>query len=112
MAALVPGITRAGEGQDGVAWNILGHRYWIKAECEATFCFETLDPPGTFVPQHIHPTQDEFIHMLDGILDLQLGDAKVQARAGDLVVCLGAGDITTWAHALPAQLEALPEAPR
>ena len=29
------------------------------------------------------------------------------ARAGDLVVCLGAGDITTWAHALPAQLEAL-----
>ena len=29
------------------------------------------------------------------------------ARRGDLVVCLGAGDITTWAHALPAQLEAL-----
>jgi UDP-N-acetylmuramate--alanine ligase len=29
------------------------------------------------------------------------------AKAGDLVVCLGAGDITTWAHALPAQLEAL-----
>ena len=29
------------------------------------------------------------------------------AKAGDLVVCLGAGDITTWAQALPAQLEAL-----
>jgi hypothetical protein len=27
--------------------------------------------------------------------------------AGDLVVCLGAGDITTWAYALPGQLEAL-----
>jgi UDP-N-acetylmuramate--alanine ligase len=30
-----------------------------------------------------------------------------EARAGDLVVCLGAGDITAWAYALPAQLEAL-----
>jgi UDP-N-acetylmuramate--alanine ligase len=29
------------------------------------------------------------------------------ARTGDLVVCLGAGDITTWANALPGQLEAL-----
>ena len=30
-----------------------------------------------------------------------------EAAAGDLVVCLGAGDITAWAHALPGQLEAL-----
>jgi UDP-N-acetylmuramate--alanine ligase len=30
-----------------------------------------------------------------------------EARDGDLVVCLGAGDITAWAQALPAQLEAL-----
>ena len=30
-----------------------------------------------------------------------------EAKDGDLVVFLGAGDITAWAHALPAQLEAL-----
>ena len=30
-----------------------------------------------------------------------------ESRAGDLVVCLGAGDITAWAYALPGQLEAL-----
>lgn len=30
-----------------------------------------------------------------------------ETRPGDLVVCLGAGDITTWAYALPGQLEAL-----
>jgi len=29
-----------------------------------------------------------------------------ESRPGDLVVFLGAGDITAWAHALPAQLEA------
>jgi UDP-N-acetylmuramate--alanine ligase len=32
-----------------------------------------------------------------------------ETRPGDLVVFLGAGDITVWAHALPAQLEALPD---
>ena len=32
---------------------------------------------------------------------------REEARAGDLVVLLGAGDITAWAYALPAQLEAL-----
>ncbi|MBI1405969.1 MAG: UDP-N-acetylmuramate--L-alanine ligase [Caulobacter sp.] len=30
-----------------------------------------------------------------------------EARAGDTVVLLGAGDITSWAYALPGQLEAL-----
>ena len=85
MTDLVPGITPAGGGQDGVAWNVLGHRYWLKAECESMFCFETFDPPGTFVPPHIHPTQEEFIYVLEGIFDLQLGTARVQAKVGDLV---------------------------
>jgi quercetin dioxygenase-like cupin family protein len=83
--ALPAGITPAGEGQDEVAWNVLGHRYFLKAQGPTCFCFETLDPPGTFVPLHIHPKQDEFIYMLEGTFDLQLGDAKVQAKPGDLV---------------------------
>ncbi len=85
MIDLASGITPAGEGQDGTAWNVLGHRYFLKAECDGVFCFETVDPPNTFVPLHIHPTQDEFIYVLEGIFDLHLGDAKRQARAGDLV---------------------------
>ena len=31
---------------------------------------------------------------------------KDEAKSGDVVVLLGAGDITSWAYALPAQLEA------
>ena len=31
-------------------------------------------------------------------------------HSGDLVVCLGAGTITNWAHALPAELKPLLEA--
>jgi UDP-N-acetylmuramate--alanine ligase len=29
------------------------------------------------------------------------------AGPGDIVVCLGAGNITAWANALPAELQAL-----
>jgi quercetin dioxygenase-like cupin family protein len=79
------GITPAGAGQDEVVWNVLGHRYFLKAEGEACFCFETYDPPGTFVPLHVHPKQDEFIYVLEGTFDLQLGEEKVTAGAGDLV---------------------------
>ena len=32
---------------------------------------------------------------------------REETAPGDLVVCLGAGDITAWAYALPGQLEAL-----
>ena len=35
------------------------------------------------------------------------GMIAAEAGHGDVVVLLGAGDITAWAYALPAQLEAL-----
>ncbi|CAN0505677.1 unnamed protein product [Scytosiphon promiscuus] len=80
-----PGITRAGTGHDGVEWSILGHTYWMKTEGEACFSFETLDPPGTFVPPHVHPTQDEFIYVLEGRCDLYLDGQHHQAHPGDVV---------------------------
>ncbi len=41
---------------------------------------------------------------LDGPGELA-GAVRELASAGDLVICLGAGDITAWANALPGQLE-------
>lgn len=79
------GITRNGEGFDGVEWNILGQRYFPKADCAATFAFETNSDPGQFVPVHIHPTQDEFILVQEGQLELKLDGKWSTARAGDLV---------------------------
>ena len=46
---------------------------------------ETIDPPGTFVPPHIHPTQDEFIYVLENRFDLYLDGQHHVAKAGDLV---------------------------
>jgi quercetin dioxygenase-like cupin family protein len=82
---LEPGITPAGAGADEVVWNILGHTYYLKAESVNAFAFETLDPPGTYVPVHIHPTQDEFIHVLENEFDLYLDGAHHKAKAGDLI---------------------------
>lgn len=79
------GITRNGEGFEGVEWNILGQRYFPKAECDASFAFETNSDPGQFVPVHIHPTQDEFILVQEGQLELKLDGKWTTARAGDLV---------------------------
>ena len=85
MAALEKGITRNGTGYSGKTWNILGQVYFPKAVTDSTFAFETNSDPGQFVPVHIHPTQDEFILVQDGMLDLKLDGVWVQAKAGDLV---------------------------
>lgn len=79
------GITKAGSGIDEVVWSILGHTYHLKAESANAFAFETLDPPGTFVPVHTHPTQDEFIYVLENEFDLYLDGRHHKAYAGDQV---------------------------
>ena len=79
------GITRNGEGYNGTEWNILGQRYFPKAVCDSAFAFETNSEPGQFVPVHVHPTQDEFILVQEGQLELKLDGRWHTARAGDLV---------------------------
>src|SRR5215470_11635730 len=85
MAALEKGITPNGQGYRGKTWNILGQVYYPKAVTDSTFAFETNSNPGQFVPVHVHPTQDEFILVQEGVLDLKLDGVWVQAKAGDLV---------------------------
>jgi len=46
--------------------------------------------PASSWPVHIHPTQEEFILVQEGELDLKLDGVWVKARAGDLV-CLPRG---------------------
>ena len=85
MGELDGGITRNGEGFGGVELNILGQRYFPKAECDSSFAFETNSDPGQFVPVHVHPHQDEFILVQEGQLELKLDGVWQTAKAGDLV---------------------------
>jgi mannose-6-phosphate isomerase-like protein (cupin superfamily) len=82
---LTAGVTKAGTGLDGIVWNILGQTYVPKAVSESSFSWHATFPPGTFVPPHIHPTQDEFIYMFEGRFDLVLDGKDVVATAGDLI---------------------------
>ena len=68
-----------------MSWNILGQTYIPKSLNEQSFSWHATFPPGTFVPPHIHPTQDEFIYMLEGRLDLVLDGKDFVATAGDLI---------------------------
>ncbi|WP_341862311.1 cupin domain-containing protein [Gymnodinialimonas sp. 57CJ19] len=87
MTDLSKGITANGEG---TKLNILGQTYYLKAHCDSTFAFETNSEPGQAVPVHIHPTQDEFILVQEGELDLKLDGEWTKAKAGDLV-CMPKG---------------------
>jgi quercetin dioxygenase-like cupin family protein len=79
------GITRANEGHGGKVWNILGQTYVPKQRTDEAFSWHATFPPGTFVPPHIHTTQDEYLYILEGRLDFMLDGKDVSATPGDLV---------------------------
>jgi quercetin dioxygenase-like cupin family protein len=82
---MAAGITPANEGEGGVVWNILGQTYKPKQHSASSFAFDTLFPPGTFVPPHIHTNQDEFIYIHEGGFELLLDGQTRHASAGDLI---------------------------
>ncbi|MDT7656398.1 MAG: hypothetical protein QOF38_1113 [Pseudonocardiales bacterium] len=79
------GVTQAGEGIDGIRWNILGQTYVPKQHSESSLSWHATFPSGTFVPPHIHPNQDEFIYLLEGRLSLVLDGKDGFADPGDTV---------------------------
>jgi oxalate decarboxylase/phosphoglucose isomerase-like protein (cupin superfamily) len=85
MQSLTAGIIKASSGIESLSWNILGQTYVPKAVAESSFSWHATFPPGTFVPPHIHPTQDEFIYMLEGELDFVLQGHETKAAPGDTV---------------------------
>ncbi|HEX4360870.1 MAG TPA: cupin domain-containing protein [Pseudonocardia sp.] len=85
LGPLPKGITLAREGMRKKVWNVLGHTYSMKAASETSFAFETYDPPGTGVPPHVHPTQDEHIYILEGVFTLYLDGQWEKAGPGDTV---------------------------
>lgn len=85
VPAMPAGVMRSGESEGGVVWNILGQTYRPLQHSESSFAFDTLFPPGAFVPPHVHATQDEFIRVLEGRFALWLDGVEASAEAGDLI---------------------------
>ena len=84
------GITATDAGLGGVAWNVVGHIYTPKLHSDNAMIWHALVPSETLVPPHVHPTQDEWILVTEGELEVDFGyeDGNVKpnkAGPGDLV---------------------------
>lgn len=82
---MTPGVTGEKEGLDGTVWHILGQTYVPKLHSENALVWYADLPAGTFVPPHVHPTQDEWVSVLSGTLEVEFGDETLTAKAGDLI---------------------------
>jgi 2-polyprenyl-6-methoxyphenol hydroxylase-like FAD-dependent oxidoreductase/quercetin dioxygenase-like cupin family protein len=82
-----PDVIGADASIGGIEWNILGQVYRPKQLTDRSFAWHATFPPETFVPPHVHPTQDEYVYVLDGELTLVTADGgdDHSARPGDLV---------------------------
>jgi UDP-N-acetylmuramate--alanine ligase len=63
-----------------------------------SFDHALVDGTCRFRHRHVQPLENAAV---------QPRASRGEAKPGDLVVLLGADDITNWAYALPAQMEAL-----
>ncbi len=80
-----PGITKEKDGIEGKVWNILGQTYTPKLKSDNALVWYAELPAETFVPPHVHPTQDEWVSMLSGELEIEFGPDTLTAKAGDVV---------------------------
>ncbi len=85
MAEMTPGIVKSQTGLDQISWNILGQTYVPKHVTKECFSWHATLPPGTFVPPHIHPDQDEYLYILEGRFDFLLDGQQAVGEPGDLV---------------------------
>lgn len=81
---LDPVATRAGEGEARWWFQCLAE---IKVTGEQTggrlSIVEITEPPGAVAPLHVHHRDDEGFWILEGDVTLQVGDATIEAHAGD-----------------------------
>ncbi len=122
IAAVLAAARGAASGR--VIAVVQPHRYSRLRDLFADFC-RCFDDAEVVIVADVYPAGEAPIEGVnrDALVEgLKRGRSRVLAldspadlpamiaaevRPGDLVVFLGAGDITAWAHALPAQLEAL-----
>jgi quercetin dioxygenase-like cupin family protein len=85
-SALEPVAVPSGEGE--ARWWF-GSLAVIKATAADTggqmTIAEITEPPGMEAPLHVHHTEDEGFWILEGDVTFYVGDATIEARAGDYV---------------------------
>lgn len=83
-----PGVSYVRAGEGPASW-LVGDTYTVKATSESTGgafgLIEASIPPGSGPPPHVHTREDESFYLLDGVLEIAVGEELTVARAGDFV---------------------------
>jgi quercetin dioxygenase-like cupin family protein len=83
---LPAGVLRANEGEQYTQLGtILTFKSLSHETGGAALIWEQQSPPGAMVPPHIHQTEDEFIYLVEGELEVTIGETTYPVRPGDLV---------------------------
>lgn len=74
--------------EDGKRVNVLGDNMLIKLTGEDTqgqlTLIQEFNDPGVGIPLHVHDHEDEIFKVLEGELEVVVGDNKFVLKAGDL----------------------------
>ncbi|WP_299336254.1 cupin domain-containing protein [uncultured Psychroserpens sp.] len=77
--------------KDGIKQIVLGDHQTIKLESTDTNGLYTLieqhNNPGMSIPKHVHEDEDEVFHVLEGRLEISIGEKVKVLSAGDVVFC-------------------------
>ncbi|WP_350293107.1 cupin domain-containing protein [uncultured Croceitalea sp.] len=109
-------IVRANEGKKV---NVIGDQQTFKltgTDTDGQFTLiEEINPPGTMIPPHVHTKEDEVFKVLEGELEVTVGDKTVILKAGDLAFApkniphswkvIGDTDCKTILSAFPSGIE-------
>lgn len=69
----------------GMVWNVMGQIYIPKKLDDERFWWEGILPEESYIPPHSHSTQDEFLYLTEGELDMLLDGEETHAKAGDII---------------------------
>lgn len=111
-----PKIVRNDEGKKV---NVIGDQQTFKLTGKDTAgqfaLIEEVNPPGTMIPLHVHTKEDEIFKVLEGELEVTVGNATTVLKAGDLAFApkniphswkvVGDTDCKTILSAFPAGIE-------
>lgn len=76
------GAVSLDQGFNRQKWNILGEDYVPLHMTKTSLLMHTKFSPGSFVPTHIHETQDEFIYVIAGTMEIELDGKTLKAGPG------------------------------
>jgi hypothetical protein len=66
-------------------WNVMGQIYIPKQVDSSSLWWEAIMPEESFIPPHSHSTQDEFLYLTKGELDMVMDGAEIHATPGKII---------------------------